>query len=47
MHIALSGLKAKNMPRLKGEKELKQDIKFLFLFSLLYSDKGFCLNYIN
>jgi hypothetical protein len=47
MHIALSGLKAKNMPRLKGGKELKQDIKFLFLYSLLYSDKGFCLNYIN
>jgi hypothetical protein len=43
MLIALSGLKAKNMPKLKGEKELKQDIKFLFLFLLLYLGKGFLL----
>jgi hypothetical protein len=29
MHIALKELKAKNMRKLKGEREIKQDINFL------------------
>lgn len=32
MHIALKELKAKNMRKLKGEKEIKQDINFFINF---------------